>query len=46
MEQRIEYFDIAKGILILLVVIGHIFETGPINQFVYSFHMDDSSLYL
>ena len=39
MEQRIEYFDIAKGILILLVVIGHIFETGPINQFVYSFHM-------
>lgn len=38
-KQRIDYYDTAKGILILLVVIGHIFETGPVNQYVYSFHM-------
>lgn len=39
MKPRIAYFDIAKGILILMVVIGHVFESGFINQFVYSFHM-------
>jgi fucose 4-O-acetylase-like acetyltransferase len=39
MKQRIEYIDTAKGILILFVVLGHVFETGPVNQFVYSFHM-------
>ena len=39
MNKRIQYFDIAKGILILMVVIGHIAETGPANQFVYTFHM-------
>ena len=39
MKQRIEYIDTAKGILILLVVLGHVFETGPINQYIYSFHM-------
>lgn len=39
MKQRIEYIDTAKGILIILVILGHVFETGPANQFVYSFHM-------
>lgn len=39
MKKRIVYLDIAKGILILMVVIGHVFETGPINQYVYTFHM-------
>lgn len=39
MKERIEYFDTAKGILILLVVLGHVFETGPVNQYIYSFHM-------
>lgn len=39
MKERIEYFDIAKGILILCVVIGHVFDRGVINQYVYSFHV-------
>ena len=39
MKKRIYYFDIAKGILILMVVIGHVVEMGPVNQFVYTFHM-------
>ena len=39
MKKRIEYLDIAKGILIIFVVLGHVYETGPANQFVYSFHM-------
>lgn len=39
MKERIEYYDVAKGILILLVVLGHVFETGIINQYIYSFHM-------
>lgn len=39
MKERIHYFDTAKGILILLVVLGHVFETGPVNQYIYSFHM-------
>ena len=47
MEKRIEYIDIAKGIGILLVVIGHIVygnnypipHAGRISNFIYSFHM-------
>ena len=39
MKQRIAYFDTAKGILIILVVLGHVFESGPVNQYIYSFHM-------
>ena len=39
MKQRIDYFDTAKGILILLVVYGHIFDLNPLVQYAYSFHM-------
>lgn len=39
MSKRIEYIDTAKGILILMVVFGHIFPTGYSHDFVYTFHM-------
>lgn len=39
MKSRLEYIDIAKGILILLVMIGHVYESGPVHDFIYSFHM-------
>lgn len=38
-RKRIDAFDIAKGIGILLVVIGHSFTEGKISNFIYSFHM-------
>ena len=37
--KRIEYVDIAKGIGMLLVVWAHILVEGPINWFIYVFHM-------
>ena len=37
-KKRIRYFDVARGIGILLVIIGH-FGIGTINKFIYSFHM-------
>lgn len=39
-KPRIEWMDVAKGIAIILVVLGHtlMFET-PIVQAIYSFHM-------
>lgn len=39
MEARLDYIDRAKGILIILVVIGHIWQSGYIFDFIYSFHM-------
>ncbi len=39
MEKRIEWIDIAKGIGIILVVIGHISQNKIISNFIYSFHM-------
>ena len=39
-KKRIEYMDIAKGIGILLMIIGHIkLEHEKITTFIYSFHM-------
>lgn len=35
--ERVEWCDIYKGILILLVVIGH--ATGRFNQYIYQFHI-------
>ncbi len=35
---RIDYFDIAKGIAILAVVLGHM-GWSAVNPFIYSFHM-------
>lgn len=38
-KKRIEYLDIAKGILMILVVLGHVFLNSPLQYFIYSFHM-------
>lgn len=39
MKERLNYIDTAKGILILMMLIGHVWNTGPVHDFVYSFHM-------
>lgn len=38
-EKREHYIDAAKGIGILLVIIGHSNPPAPIRQFIYEFHM-------
>ncbi len=37
-RERDETFDILKGIAILLVILGHC-EIGPLQPFIFSFHM-------
>ena len=37
--QRLEYLDVAKGLLIFLMVWGHVYTDGPLFQYIYSFHM-------
>ena len=39
MNRRITYLDTAKGILILLMLIGHIWNDGFVHAFIYVFHM-------
>ncbi len=39
MKKRIDYIDKAKGILIILTVIGHIWQSGYVHNVIYSFHM-------
>ncbi|MBO4887447.1 MAG: acyltransferase family protein [Firmicutes bacterium] len=39
MAKRLDYLDKAKGILIILVVIGHIWQSGPVFNVIYAFHM-------
>ena len=40
LEERIEVFDICKGILIIMVVLGHIIsEKSDIHAWIYSWHM-------
>ena len=38
-RKRLEYIDIAKGILIILVVLGHLFPEGYLREWVYGFHV-------
>jgi len=38
-KKRVEYFDIARGIAIILMVIFHIVPYGLLYRIVYSFHM-------
>ncbi len=39
-NNRIDYLDIAKGIGILLVILGHIpYISEPVRQYIVSFHM-------
>ncbi len=37
--KRIDFIDIAKGIAIFLVVLGHTYRGTNLNLFIYSFHM-------
>ena len=39
MTERLDYLDRAKGYLIILVVIGHIWQSGPVFNVIYAFHM-------
>ena len=39
MKERLDYIDRAKGILILLMVIGHIWQSGFVFDTIYAFHM-------
>ena len=39
MTKRLDYLDRAKGYLIILVVIGHIWQSGPVFNVIYAFHM-------
>ena len=39
MNKRIRWIDIAKGILILLVIIGHCEVGSCVKYVIYSFHM-------
>ena len=39
MGKRIDYLDYSKGIAIILVVLGHIFNGGNIKTYIYSFHI-------
>lgn len=39
MGRRVESLDYAKGILVILVVIGHIFQDTFASKFIYNFHM-------
>lgn len=39
MKKRIKWVDIAKGIAIILMVIGHTIPYNAINIFIFSFHM-------
>lgn len=37
--KRIDYLDTAKGILIICMLYGHVFLSGNLRQFIYTFHM-------
>lgn len=39
MKERLDYIDRAKGILIILMVIGHIWQSGFVFDMIYAFHM-------
>lgn len=38
-KKRLDYIDCAKGIAMLLVIIGHTFLNESVQQLIYSFHM-------
>ena len=39
MKERVHWIDIAKGLGIIAVVIGHIYNNQVIFKWLYSFHM-------
>lgn len=38
-RDRLEWVDVARGVGIVAVVIGHVWTTGALREAVYSFHM-------
>lgn len=38
-EKRIKWIDVAKGLTLILVVLGHTLRTGFVRNIVYSFHV-------
>lgn len=45
-SKRLDYIDLAKGVMILLVIVGHLIqcysleaEKEPLHSFIYAFHM-------
>ncbi len=38
-KKRINYIDIARGIAIILMILGHIVPPGTIRKIIFSFHM-------
>lgn len=39
LQKRIGYIDIARGIAIILMIIGHVIGQGKNKNFIFSFHM-------
>ena len=39
MNKRIGWIDIAKGVTILLVIVGHTLIGYKVNDYIYAFHM-------
>lgn len=39
MNKRIEWIDIARGILIIFIVLGHTITDGPLWRYLFSFHV-------
>lgn len=39
MVKRLDSIDRAKGVLIILAVIGHVWQAGCVHNWIYSFHM-------
>ena len=39
MTRRIDFIDAAKGVAILLVVLGHSGHSGYIRDFIFTFHV-------
>ena len=38
-DKRIEWIDVAKGIGILFIILGHVFNTGFLRKWIFSFHV-------
>lgn len=38
-RERLDWIDAAKGLGILLVVVGHVWTRGPVRDAIYAFHM-------
>ena len=38
-RKRINWIDVAKGIGIFIIVLGHVLKTGFLRQLIFSFHV-------